>query len=118
MPGDTVHDPIGPAAAAHLLKRGIEPLLLESGPAAGAAVGEWSHVRLFSTRNEVVDPAAERLLSATGWARPDSATHPSGSEGPAGTGSRSPTSSADEYAPAHRSPASHGRAGTESDLGE
>lgn len=50
----------GPAglAAAHLLDRGIEPLVLEAGPTAGAAVHEWAHVRLFSTWDEVVDPAA------------------------------------------------------------
>ena len=29
--------PIGLAAAAHLLDRGLEPLVLEAGPAAGAA---------------------------------------------------------------------------------
>lgn len=39
--------PTGLAAAAHLLDQGIEPLVLEAGPTAGAAVREWSHVRLF-----------------------------------------------------------------------
>ncbi|MDQ0841422.1 NAD(P)-binding domain-containing protein [Streptomyces sp. V1I6] len=72
--------PIGLAAAAHLLERGIEPLVLEAGDAAGAAVREWSHVRLFSTWGEVVDPAAEKLLAPTGWVRPDPATYPSGGE--------------------------------------
>ncbi|MGN9796194.1 FAD-dependent oxidoreductase [Streptomyces sp. OZ13] len=38
--------PAGLAAAAHLLERGLEPLVLETGDAAGAAVREWSHVRL------------------------------------------------------------------------
>lgn len=72
--------PIGLAAAAHLLQRGLEPLVLEAGPAAGAAVREWSHVRLFSTWGEVVDPAAEKLLAPTGWTRPDAATYPSGAD--------------------------------------
>ncbi|MEV5603179.1 NAD(P)-binding domain-containing protein [Streptomyces sp. NPDC052299] len=72
--------PAGLAAAAHLVDRGIEPLVLETGPAAGAAVREWSHVRLFSTWGEVVDPAAEKLLAPTGWARPDPATYPSGGD--------------------------------------
>jgi hypothetical protein len=72
--------PIGLAAAAHLLERGIEPLVLEAGDAAGAAVREWSHVRLFSTWGEVVDPAAEKLLAPTGWVRPDPATYPSGGD--------------------------------------
>ncbi|MGV9352155.1 NAD(P)-binding domain-containing protein [Streptomyces misionensis] len=72
--------PTGLAAAAHLLERGIEALVLEAGPAAGAAVREWSHVRLFSTWGEVVDPAAEKLLAPTGWTRPDPATYPSGGD--------------------------------------
>ena len=40
--------PAGLAAAAHLVGRGVEPLVLEAGPRAGAAVREWGHVRLFS----------------------------------------------------------------------
>ncbi|TWF82623.1 FAD-dependent oxidoreductase [Kitasatospora viridis] len=72
--------PIGLAAAAHLLERGLEPLVLEAGPAAGAAVRQWSHVRLFSPWAEVIDPAAERLLARTGWTRPDGATYPSGAD--------------------------------------
>ncbi|WP_030890411.1 NAD(P)-binding domain-containing protein [Streptomyces sp. NRRL F-5053] len=72
--------PVGLAAAAHLVDRGIEPLVLEAGPAAGAAVREWSHVRLFSPWGEVVDPAAEKLLTPTGWTPPDPAGHPSGGD--------------------------------------
>ncbi|WP_395575593.1 NAD(P)-binding domain-containing protein [Streptomyces sp. BK79] len=70
--------PVGLAAAAHLIERGIEPLVIEAGDRAGAAVREWSHVRLFSTWGEVVDPAAEKLLAPTGWTRPDAAAYPSG----------------------------------------
>ncbi|AYV26248.1 glutamate synthase subunit beta [Streptomyces sp. ADI95-16] len=72
--------PAGLAAAAHLVERGIEPLVLEAGPAAGAAVREWAHVRLFSTWGEVTDPAAEKLLAPTGWTKPDAATYPSGGD--------------------------------------
>ncbi len=72
--------PAGLAAAAHLVERGIEPLVLEAGGRAGAAVREWSHVRLFSTWGEVVDPAAEKLLAPTGWTHPDPATYPSGGD--------------------------------------
>ncbi|MFF3974153.1 NAD(P)-binding domain-containing protein [Streptomyces rubiginosohelvolus] len=72
--------PAGLAAAAHLIDQDIEPLVLEAGPTAGAAVREWSHVRLFSTWGEVVDPAAEKLLAPTGWTRPDPATYPSGGD--------------------------------------
>ncbi|MER5218804.1 NAD(P)-binding domain-containing protein [Streptomyces flaveus] len=72
--------PIGLAAAAHLVERGIEPLVLEAGPAAGSAVREWSHVRLFSTWGELVDPAAEKLLAPTGWVRPDASAYPTGGD--------------------------------------
>ncbi|MFK4547279.1 thioredoxin reductase [Streptomyces tendae] len=72
--------PTGLAAAAHLVERGIEPLVLETGPAAASAVREWSHVRLFSTWGEVVDPAAEKLLAPTGWMRPDPAAYPFGGD--------------------------------------
>ena len=72
--------PIGLAAAAHLVERGIQPLVLESGPSAGTAVREWAHVRLFSTWAEVTAPAAEKLLAPTGWVRPDGATYPTGGD--------------------------------------
>ncbi|MFD9354438.1 NAD(P)-binding domain-containing protein [Streptomyces sp. NPDC060031] len=72
--------PIGLAAAARLVERDIEPLVLEAGPAAASAVRDWSHVRLFSPWSEVVDPAAEKLLAPTGWVKPDGATYPSGGD--------------------------------------
>ncbi|MEV0740545.1 NAD(P)-binding domain-containing protein [Streptomyces sp. NPDC050549] len=72
--------PIGLAAAAHLIERGIEPLVLEAGSAAGSAVREWSHVRLFSTWGEVIAPAAEKLLAPAGWVRPDGSAYPTGGD--------------------------------------
>ncbi|MGW4111457.1 FAD-dependent oxidoreductase [Actinosynnema sp. NPDC004786] len=70
--------PVGLAAAAHLLERGLRPLVLEAGPRAGAAVAQWRHVRLFSPWSELVDPAARRLLEPTGWRAPDG--YPTGEE--------------------------------------
>ncbi|MCX2971662.1 MULTISPECIES: NAD(P)-binding domain-containing protein [Streptomyces] len=72
--------PTGLAAAAHLLDRGLRPLVLEAGRTAGAAVREWSHVRLFSPWAELTDPAAEKLLAPTGWVRPDAARYPTGAD--------------------------------------
>ncbi|WP_328647159.1 NAD(P)-binding domain-containing protein [Amycolatopsis sp. NBC_00348] len=72
--------PVGLAAAAQLLERGLEPLVLEQGEQAGAAVAEWNHVRLFSPWSELVDPAAARLLEPTGWVRPDGSAYPTGRE--------------------------------------
>ncbi|AZM92267.1 FAD-dependent oxidoreductase [Streptomyces sp. W1SF4] len=72
--------PVGLAAAAHLVDRGLEPLVLEAGQVAGAAVREWAHVRLFSRWAEVVDPAAEKLLAPTGWTKPAADSYPSGGD--------------------------------------
>lgn len=71
--------PQGLAAAAHLLERGIEPLVLERGRMAGAAVAEWGHVRLFSAWGELVDAASRRLLERGGWTAPR-AGYPTGAE--------------------------------------
>ena len=56
-------------------------VVLEAGPDAGAAVGEWAHVRLFSAWRELIDPAARRLLEAEapGPHRTRTATQPAGS---------------------------------------
>jgi hypothetical protein len=72
--------PVGLAAAAHLLERGLEPVVLEAGPAVGHAVREWSHVRLFSPWTYMVDKAAARLLEPTGWNSPDPQAYPTGGE--------------------------------------
>ncbi|SDC41982.1 FAD-dependent oxidoreductase [Actinokineospora iranica] len=71
--------PIGLAAAAHLAERGLRPLVLEAADRAGAAVAQWHHVRLFSAWPELVDPAAARLLAATGW-QPPTDGYPTGAE--------------------------------------
>jgi hypothetical protein len=59
--------PVGLAAAAHLVERGIEPLVLEQGLAAGAAISQWGHIRLFSPWKHVTDSASVRLLTTEGW---------------------------------------------------
>jgi thioredoxin reductase len=71
--------PQGLAAAAHLLERGLQPLVLEAGDSPAHAVSEWGHVRLFSAWPELVDVAAARLLEPAGWQRPTGG-YPTGSE--------------------------------------
>lgn len=71
--------PQGLAAAAHLLERGLEPLVLESGLGPASAVAEWGHVRLFSAWPELVDTASARLLEPTGWTAPENG-YPTGGE--------------------------------------
>lgn len=73
--------PIGLAAAANAVERGMEFVVLEAGADAGAAIGEWSHVRLFSSWSELIDPAARRLLEDAGtWTAPDDSGYPTGGE--------------------------------------
>ena len=70
--------PVGLAAAAHLLERGIRPIVFEAGPRVGHAVREWGHVRMFSPWRYVVDHASKRALEASGWVMPDEASLPTG----------------------------------------
>ncbi len=72
--------PVGLAAAAHLASRGLDAVVLEAGPAAGAAVRAWGHVRLFSPWSELVDPVAHELLQTAGWTAPDAAAYPIGAD--------------------------------------
>jgi NADPH-dependent 2,4-dienoyl-CoA reductase/sulfur reductase-like enzyme len=72
--------PVGLATAAHLLDRGLEPLVLEAGAAVGASIAEWRHVRLFSPWRVNLDPASVRLLTAAGWRPPDPDELPTGAD--------------------------------------
>ena len=62
--------PIGLAAAAHLLARGETPIVFEAGPAVGASIRHWSHVRFFSPWTYTVDAASVALQEPTGWSLP------------------------------------------------
>ncbi|MGZ9810267.1 NAD(P)-binding domain-containing protein [Pseudoroseicyclus sp. H15] len=72
--------PVGLAAAAHLLARGLEPQVFERGLSAAANVAEWGHVRVFSPWEYNVDAAARTLLERTGWTMPDPDYLPTGDE--------------------------------------
>jgi hypothetical protein len=72
--------PVGLAAAAHVLERGMTPIVLEAGPEAGHSVRQWQHVQLFSPWEYNVDKAAARLLARTGWNSPDPQVYPTGAE--------------------------------------
>jgi thioredoxin reductase len=62
--------PVGLAAAAHLIERGLTPLVLEAGATVGASLATYRHVRLFSPWQYNVDKAARRLLQGRGWKAP------------------------------------------------
>src|SRR5260370_19401105 len=72
--------PVGLAAAAHALERGLRPIVLEAGERVGHAVRQWGHVQLFSPWEYNIDRAAARLLEPTGWNSPDPDPYPTGAE--------------------------------------
>jgi cation diffusion facilitator CzcD-associated flavoprotein CzcO len=72
--------PVGLAAAAHVLERGLRPIVLEAGDSVGHAVRQWSHVQLFSPWEYNIDRAAARLLATTGWNSPEPDQYPTGGE--------------------------------------
>ena len=64
--------PVGLAAAAHLVTRGVPVRLYEAGETVAANVRDWGHVRLFSPwgfntdHGRDRDPARARLAGAAG----------------------------------------------------
>ena len=63
--------PIGLAAAAHLLERGFAPAVFEAASSVAAHLESYRHVQLFSPWRYNIDPAARRLLEASGWVSPN-----------------------------------------------
>lgn len=68
--------PVGLAAAAHLVGRGVPVKLYEAGPAIGANIRDWGHVRVFTPW----DPASVELLERQGWTLPSADAFPTGGE--------------------------------------
>jgi N-acetylglutamate synthase-like GNAT family acetyltransferase/thioredoxin reductase len=62
--------PVGLAAAAQLIERGIPFFILETGSRVGSNLLDYGHVRLFSPWRYNASPAMVRLLEASGWTRP------------------------------------------------
>ncbi len=72
--------PIGRAAAAHLVERGVPVRVYEAGRTVAANIRDWAHVRLFTTWEQSVDPASRRMLEASGWTLPDPGALPTGDD--------------------------------------
>jgi len=72
--------PVGLAAAAHMLGRGLEPIVLEASTQVGASLRDWGHVRLFSPWRYNIDKACAALLEASGWAAPPADALPTGGD--------------------------------------
>jgi len=72
--------PVGLAAAAHLIARGLPARLYESGAGVAANIREWGHVRLFSPWEFNIDPASTTLLRSHGWQAPPDDVLPTGDD--------------------------------------
>lgn len=72
--------PVGLAAVARLLERGIEPLVFEAGATVAASYVDFGHVRLFSPWRANVDPCMAAMLETRGWTPPPSEELPLASE--------------------------------------
>lgn len=72
--------PVGLAAAAHLVSRGIPVKLYEAGSAVGANIRDWGHVRIFTPWRYCVDAASVALLERRGWKAPPADTFPTGND--------------------------------------
>ncbi len=72
--------PVGLAAAAQLVSRGLTPIIFERGASVGASLLDWSHVRVFSPWAYNIDAAARALLTAEGWQAPEPTALPTGGE--------------------------------------
>lgn len=72
--------PIGLAAAAHLRRHELTPMLIEAGPSVGHNIRQWGHVGLFSPWSMNIDDEAARLLDDAGWPRPAESRCPTGAE--------------------------------------
>ena len=72
--------PVGLAAAAQIVSRGLVPVVFERGASVGASLLEWSHVRVFSPWRYDIDASARSLLEASGWNAPDETELPTGGE--------------------------------------
>ena len=72
--------PVGLAAVAHLVARGLTPRLYETGASVAANVRSWGHVRLFSPWRFNMDEAAKSLLRDGGWQEPPGDALPTGHE--------------------------------------
>src|SRR5436309_10383432 len=72
--------PVGLAAAAHLVTRGLPVKLYEAGATVATHVRDWAHVRLFSPWGFNTDAAATAILREHGWQAPPATALPTGGD--------------------------------------
>jgi thioredoxin reductase len=72
--------PVGLAAAAHLIERGVPVRVYEVGATVGANLRDWGHVRVFTPWKHNIDAAARAILTRHGWRMPAAEALPTGDE--------------------------------------
>ena len=72
--------PVGLAAAAHLIARGLPVKVYEAGSEVSSNIRDWGHVRVFTPWRYCVDEAATALLNRNGWQLPAADHWPTGAE--------------------------------------
>lgn len=72
--------PVGLAAAAQLIGRGLPVKVYEAGSEVGSNLLDWGHVRVFTPWRYCVDAAARQLLESHGWQMPEPETFPTARE--------------------------------------
>jgi thioredoxin reductase len=72
--------PVGLAAAAHLIERGLPVKVYEAGAKVGANLRDWGHVRVFTPWRYCIDTAARKLLDRYDWRLPPADAMPTGGE--------------------------------------
>ena len=72
--------PVGLAAAAHLIARGLPVKVYEAGSEVSSNIRDWGHVRVFTPWRYCVDEAATALLNRNGWKLPAADHWPTGAE--------------------------------------
>ena len=72
--------PVGLAAAAHLIARGLPVKVYEAGPAVSSNIRDWGHVHVFTPWRYCVDPVATKMLFRRGWQTPELDSFPTGDE--------------------------------------
>lgn len=70
--------PVGLAAAAHLIARGVAVKVYEAGPGIGANLRDWGHVRVFTPWRYCIDAVARALVERHGWQSPAEDAVPTG----------------------------------------
>jgi thioredoxin reductase len=72
--------PVGLAAAANLVSRGLPVKVYEAGSEVGWNLRSWGHVRVFTPWRYCVDQGSVTLLKHQGWQMPEVDGYPTGIE--------------------------------------